>query len=557
MVNEYPGESVRRILFLSAGPKNSNRLETSKEIKKIREKLQLSKERDRFEIHTRTAVGPEDFTQALLDIKPAILHFAGHGSKDGAIFLEDGIGFAHPVKPETMARLLKLLSQYVECVILSACHSHKQVDAISEHISYAIGMRREISDSTAIAFSVGFYQALGAGEPFDKAYEFGITQIEFKNLPGSLIPVLKEKALPAPITMNDRIDRGAKDNPESSNQSHALNNPPQEMVKTDFYGRGSELAALHGHISRKENLLLIAEPRMGKTCLLERLVLKQELPVVPVYVDLLHFNRQTGELPRGILGHIKNALREHGLISFHRWQNFSLTDGACFIEKLGAMIAEAKEKHKAVKLLLLLDGAEKVFEEGDSVWEVLRSLLQCELAVVTVIAGSNRLLKGNGNLEETNPFNSFVILRLPPLSKEETAGFLKDRFSRAALDYEPGLLEVIYDLSGGMPYYTDRIAGELIEYSQCKSIDTVTEKDMKEIFAHLLRKMSQDFEEDYQRLEKQEKAILEATAKKHALDKFAKRDIRDLEKKQLLVKENGMYRFVVRLFEEWFKRDAG
>jgi hypothetical protein len=54
-------------------------------------------------------------------------------------------------------------------LILNACFSEVQADAISQHIKYVIGMNKAIGDTAAIEFSIGFYDALGAGETYEKS----------------------------------------------------------------------------------------------------------------------------------------------------------------------------------------------------------------------------------------------------------------------------------------------------------------------------------------------------------------------------------------------------
>ncbi len=85
----------------------------------------------------------------------------------------------------------------VECVLLNACHSKIQANAIAEHVQYVIGMNEAISDKAAIAFTAGFYQALGSGSSIEKAYEFGRVQIMMQNVPGEQIPALNSRDSPA------------------------------------------------------------------------------------------------------------------------------------------------------------------------------------------------------------------------------------------------------------------------------------------------------------------------------------------------------------------------
>lgn len=51
-------------------------------------------------------------------------------------------------------------------------------------------MHTEIGDKAAIAFSIGFYQGLGANRTVEDSYKLGCTQIQLQNIPENLTPVL-------------------------------------------------------------------------------------------------------------------------------------------------------------------------------------------------------------------------------------------------------------------------------------------------------------------------------------------------------------------------------
>lgn len=181
------------ILLLSADPTDTSRLRLGEEFREIQEKLQIAKLRDYFILHQRMAVRPEDLSQALLDVKPQIVHFSGHGVHDGALYLENKLGRAHPVQSDTLSALFELVAEQVNCVLLNACYSETQANAIATHISYVIGMNQAITDKAAIAFTIGFYQALGAGHAIEEAYKFGCIQIGLQGIPEYLTPVLVKK----------------------------------------------------------------------------------------------------------------------------------------------------------------------------------------------------------------------------------------------------------------------------------------------------------------------------------------------------------------------------
>jgi CHAT domain-containing protein len=184
------GTRAITILFLSADPTDASYLRLGTELREIQEKLQLAKLRDRFELHQRMSVRPTDLSQALLDVQPKIVHFSGHGTATGALCFENQLGKTHPIQPDALAALFEQFANQVTCVVLNACYSEVQAKAIAEHINYVIGMNQAIGDKAAISFSIGFYQALGAGRTIEEAYKLGCVQLKLQNIADNLTPVL-------------------------------------------------------------------------------------------------------------------------------------------------------------------------------------------------------------------------------------------------------------------------------------------------------------------------------------------------------------------------------
>ncbi|MFH7024732.1 MAG: AAA-like domain-containing protein [Heteroscytonema crispum UTEX LB 1556] len=183
---------MKRILILSANPKNTEKLRLDEEVREIQAGLQRSKSRDKFEIIYEWAVRPSDLRRALLDHQPEIVHFSGHGVESEGLALENKVGQMQLVKTETLAGLFELFDN-IECVLLNACYSHEQAEVICQYVDCVIGMSREIGDRAAIEFAVGFYDALGADRSYEDAYKFGRLAIELEGIPESSTPVLKSR----------------------------------------------------------------------------------------------------------------------------------------------------------------------------------------------------------------------------------------------------------------------------------------------------------------------------------------------------------------------------
>jgi|GEM_PF-691621 len=192
------GSPMITTLFLVADPTDASRLRLGEEFREIQEKLQLARLRDRFVLHHRMSVRPEDLSQALLDVRPQVVHFSGHGTSTGELCFEDKLGNSHPISCDALAALFEQFADQVNCVVLNACYSDKQAKAIAAHINLVIGMSGAIGDEAAIAFSVGFYQALGAGRTIEDAYKLACVQIRLQSIPEHLVPILARKGKEAP-----------------------------------------------------------------------------------------------------------------------------------------------------------------------------------------------------------------------------------------------------------------------------------------------------------------------------------------------------------------------
>ncbi len=188
---------MRTILLLAANPKSTKRVRLDEEVKKIEQGLERAKKRDQFKLVQKWAVTDDDLRRALLDNEPEIVQFSGHGGGVDGLAFEDDTGQVQLITGDALSRLFDLCSDHVKCVVLNACYSTVQAEAIAEHIDYVVGMKQKIGDVAAIKFAVGFYDALGAGRDFEKAFKFGCSAIDLKGIPEYLTPVLKKKQVTA------------------------------------------------------------------------------------------------------------------------------------------------------------------------------------------------------------------------------------------------------------------------------------------------------------------------------------------------------------------------
>jgi len=286
---------MKRILILSANPKNTDKLRLDEEVREIQAALERSRTRDQFEIVTRWAVRVDDLQAILLDQHPQVVHFSGHGAGSQGLALENESGQTQLVSTEALAGLFQLFQTDIECVLLNACYSEAQAGAIHQHIDCVVGMNQAVGDKAAIDFARGFYRSLGAGRTYEEAFEFGRNAIDLKGIPETSTPILKNRKrfrenLPpsqlvpqvekkeesSPIQQNRSVSVGGSvagsviqtgDRNTASVQFHQTTLPPAKSVdiRTEFKALQDVLALLETSDRRKiDNALADAEDELTK-----------------------------------------------------------------------------------------------------------------------------------------------------------------------------------------------------------------------------------------------------------------------------------------------------
>ncbi len=182
------------ILFMSSNPVGTDRLKLGVEVRTIDERLRKSDMGRRFLIEQQWATRVSDIQDALLRYKPAIVHFSGHGSMTGELVFEDAAGKVQEVRAEALGRLFRVFKNDVKCVVLNACWSAMQSQAIAAEIGCVVGMSRKVDDRAATDFAAGFYGALGYGKSVQDAFDLGCNQIDLSGLRDTDVPRLDLRA---------------------------------------------------------------------------------------------------------------------------------------------------------------------------------------------------------------------------------------------------------------------------------------------------------------------------------------------------------------------------
>lgn len=158
-----------RILVLAANPVKTNRLALDAEHRLLRNKMRDNVEVGNCELLVEWAARLTDLKERLKSHKPHVVHFAGHGTEDG-ICLEDDKGECSAVSKAQLAEMFSASGEHLRLVVLNACFSALQADAISQSVDYVVGTKAPVADDTAVRFAAYFYEALAIGKTVREAH---------------------------------------------------------------------------------------------------------------------------------------------------------------------------------------------------------------------------------------------------------------------------------------------------------------------------------------------------------------------------------------------------
>jgi hypothetical protein len=194
-----------KILFLAANPNGTNKLALDEEIREITSKIRTTNHRDSIDLISAWAIRPDDLLQLLNMHRPQIVHFSVHGSNSGEIILTDNSGVSKAVSSRALQALFTTLKYNIRAVVLNACYSKEQAQAITQVIDCAVGMSNNINDKAAITFAASFYRAIGFGRSIKEAFDQGITALLLEGIPEEDAPELlvRESMDPSSIYLLD------------------------------------------------------------------------------------------------------------------------------------------------------------------------------------------------------------------------------------------------------------------------------------------------------------------------------------------------------------------
>lgn len=166
-------QGQRTILFIAADPSGSARSQSDKEFKVLQEVIERSQLSAVFRVVPEFSCKPEDLYRRILEHKPHVLHFAGHGTSQGLCF-EDNSRNPVLVKPHQLDSLLAdATNEGLALVFLNACYTKNQGNQIAMRVGHVVAMDGLVGTDLALDFSKAFYTAYTTGRTIAESFNSG------------------------------------------------------------------------------------------------------------------------------------------------------------------------------------------------------------------------------------------------------------------------------------------------------------------------------------------------------------------------------------------------
>jgi hypothetical protein len=107
------------------------------------------------------------------------------------LFFQGPDGQAQVVTAQALHETFGAAGASVRLVVLSACYSDVQAEALRAHVDCVVGMSGSIVDDAARTFAIGFYGGLGERESITAAFHQGCAAISLEGLHDTDRPQLR------------------------------------------------------------------------------------------------------------------------------------------------------------------------------------------------------------------------------------------------------------------------------------------------------------------------------------------------------------------------------
>src|SRR5262249_5504407 len=113
-----------------------------------------------------------------VDIEPG----PSGGDPRTGLFFQGPDGGPQLVSTEALEATFGAAGSSVQLIVLSACYSELNAQALLRHVGCVVGVSEAIAGDAARSFAIGFYGGLGDGESIAAAYAQGCAAIRLQGL---------------------------------------------------------------------------------------------------------------------------------------------------------------------------------------------------------------------------------------------------------------------------------------------------------------------------------------------------------------------------------------
>jgi WD40 repeat protein len=219
-----------KVLLFAANPHGTAPLDLPREFREIDDEVKRGPYRNEVELILVPGTRPVDLLRKLNENQPQVVHFSSHGNP-GELILESEVGETgvpdpyspgvrsadqrdmKTVRPDEVptgrdrsgrprlvskSALVNVLRSCDEgnlrLVVLNACNTRPQAEALTEVVDCVVSMTQSISDRAAIQFAASFYGALAFGKSVQKAFEQGVARLSIEGIAEADTPELLVRA---------------------------------------------------------------------------------------------------------------------------------------------------------------------------------------------------------------------------------------------------------------------------------------------------------------------------------------------------------------------------
>lgn len=176
------------VLVLTANPTDTTELALEAESRGIQEECSAG---TRPLVVLPRFAGVDVFGRWVLRYRPRFVHFSGHGSADGELWLEQDDGTGAKVNAESIAALMRQQNWRLEAVFLNACWTERAAAPFLDLADWVVGMTDRVGDNVATKFAKGFYRGLSHGLGVRQSFEWANAELELERLSGEVVKLIR------------------------------------------------------------------------------------------------------------------------------------------------------------------------------------------------------------------------------------------------------------------------------------------------------------------------------------------------------------------------------